>query len=137
MKSNSLIYLTIVLFIYSIYDYFEHIRRPGDIFGDHSFHWLAFSVAAFTTFIIISFGVKYLLEKVLKTKNLLIEIGAVGIWIFSYLSFLGPIVDKLFWPFDELIFSFKFGPFSIILGIYFVARVIINLLRKKKLLYSN
>ena len=137
MKSNSLIYLTIILFIYSIYDYFDHIRRPGDIFGDHPYHWLAFSVVAFTTFVIVSFGVKYLLEKVLKAKNLIIEIFAVGFWIFSYLIFLGPLVNKLFWPFDELIFSFKFGPVSIILGIYFVARVIINLIRKEKLLYSN
>ena len=137
ITKNPLFYLAIITIGYSIYDYFDHILRPGSSFGDHPWHWLAFSIAAVASLFIALLLFKGLLEKAFKTKNLLFEVIAMGIWLFLYINFLGPLINKTFWPFSDLSFKFKFGPFFILLGIYFAVRIIMNLIMGKKLLDSD
>ena len=130
-------YLFIITILYSVYDYFEHIGRSGSTFEEHPWYWLFFSISAILTLIFIVLLTKKSLEKALHKKNLLFEVIGIGIWLALYLSILGPIINKLFWPFDTLHFGFKFGPFFIVLIVYFVIRLIINLVIGKNGLYSQ
>ena len=130
-------YLIALVIIYSIYDYFEHISRSGSTFNEHPWYWLLFSVTAVSSFILIVLLSKNTIQKITSKKNLIIEVIAIGIWLSLYISILGPIIDKLFWPFDDLNFSFKFGPIFIILIAYFIIRMVINLVLRKNILYSK
>ena len=130
-------YLFTITILYSVYDYFEHIGRSGSTFEEHPWYWLFFSISAILTLIFIVLLTKKSLEKALHKKNLLFEVIGIGIWLALYLSILGPIINKLFWPFDTLHFGFKFGPFFIVLIVYFVIRLIINLVIGKNGLYSQ
>ena len=130
-------YLIALLLIYSVYDYFEHILRPGSTFEEHPWYWLLFTSSAVSSFIIVVLMMKKLIQKMTNKKNLLFEMVAIGIWLASYLFLIGPLIDEFFWPFDDLFFRFKMGPFFIILIAFFVMRVIINLVMKKKVFYSK
>ncbi len=130
-------YLMAIVVIYSVYDYFEHIGRSGSTFEEHPWYWLVFSISAVVSFIVIVLLVKKIIQRIFKHKNLVIEVIAIGVWLSLYISILGPIINKLFWPFDNLYFSFNFGPFLIILVGYFLIRVVINLIIQKNILYSK
>ena len=130
-------YLFTITILYSVYDYFEHIGRSGSTFEEHPWYWLLFSISAVLSLIIIVLLVKNIIQRIFKHKNLVVEVTAIGIWLALYISILGPIINKLFWPFDNLYFSFNFGPFFIILIGYFVIRIVINLIMKKNVLYSK
>ncbi|NMM48906.1 hypothetical protein [Marinigracilibium pacificum] len=130
-------YLMALIVIYSVYDYFEHIGRNGSIFEEHPWYWLQFNIAAILLLILVIVLVKKLIQRIFNKKSLIIEVAAIGIWIILYISILGPLIDKLFWPFDDLYFNFNFGPFIIILIAYFIIRVLINLVVGKNALYSK
>lgn len=130
-------YLIIFLFFYLIYDYFEHTTREGSTFEEHPWNWLLFSLVAYLSFVLIVLLIKKVIQNITGKKNLLIEVIAIGGWLSLYIVALGPLIDHLFWPFDQLNFRFSFGPFMIILGIYLVIRILINLLIGKSALYSK
>ena len=130
-------YLFTITILYSVYDYFEHIGRNGSTFEEHPWYWLLFSIAAILSLIIIVLLLKKFIQRIFNQKSLIIEIAAIGIWLLLYISILGPLIDKLFWPFDDLHFSFSFGPFIIILIAYFIIRLLINLVIGKNALYSK
>lgn len=129
-------YLAILLLVYTVYDYIGHISRKDSIFEKHPWYWLLFSLSAFLSFIFIVLLSKHLAQKILN-QNLIIEVIVIGIWLGLYITVLGPLFNKLFWPFSELRFSFKFGPFIILLCGYFVLRVVVNLVLKKPILFSK
>jgi hypothetical protein len=130
-------YLMALVVIYSVYDYFEHIGRNGSTFEEHPLYWLLFSVSGVLSFIIIVLLIKNIIQGLFKHKNLVIEVTAIGSWLALYISILGPIINKLFWPFDHLYFSFQFGSFFIILIGYFIIRIFLNLVIGKNALYSK
>lgn len=130
-------YIIALLMVYSVYDYFEHIGRSGSIFQEHPMHWLLFSSAVVLSFILIVMLVKKVIEEMTNQKTLAIEVLSIGIWLALYIAFIGPLIDKFFWPYDDLYFSFSFGIFFIILTAYFIIRMIINLITGKKVLYSK
>lgn len=130
-------YLFVIIILYSVYDYFEHIGRNGSTFEKYPWNWMFFSISVILSFILVVLLSKKSIEKILNKKNLVFEVMGIGIWLALYLSFLGPIINKFFWPFNTLHFGFKFGPFFIILILYFVVRVIINLAIGKNGLYSK
>lgn len=130
-------YLMAIVVIYSVYDYFEHIGRSGSTFEEHPWYWLLFSISVVLSLIVIVLLVKKIIQRIFKHKNLVIEVAAIGIWLALYISILGPIINKLFWPFDNLYFSLRFGPFFIILIGYFLIRIVINLIIQKNVLYSK
>lgn len=137
LTRNPLAYLAIILLIYTVYDYMEHIGRKGSIFAEHPWYWLFFSLSAFTSLIIVVWGLKQVLQKLFKQKSLLIEVAAIGIWLALYLTLLGPLFDWTLWPYGDLNFNFKFGPFLLLLAGYFILRMVINLALRQKLLLSN
>ena len=130
-------YLFTIVIIFSVFDYFEHIGRNGSAFEEHPWYWLFFSISAILSFIFGVLLAKKSIENILNKKNLVFEVIAIGIWLALYLSILGPIINKVFWPFNTLQFGFKFGPFVIILIGYFFIRVIINLVIGKNGLHSK
>lgn len=135
--SYPITFIITLLVVYTVYDYFEHVGRSGSSFEEHPIYWLLFTSTVVLSFIFVVIGVKIGLEKITKHKFLLIEILSIGTWIALYLTFIGPLINKLFWPFDDLYFSFSFGPFFIILSCYFILRMIQNLMIGKTLLYSK
>ena len=128
-------YLAVLLLVYTVYDYIEHISRKNSIFEEHPLYWLFFSLSAFLSFVFIVLLIKYLIQKIFN-QNLILEVIAIGIWLALYITVIGPLVNKLFWSFSELKFSFKFGPFIMLLCGYFVLRVV-ALVIKKPILYSK
>lgn len=130
-------YLIAIVVMYSVYDYFEHIGRSGSTFEEHPWYWFLFSISAVLSFILVVLLVKKMIQRIFNQKNLVIELTAIGIWLALYISILGPLIDKLLWPFDDLHFSFNFGPFFIILIVYFIIRLLINLVIGKNALYSK
>lgn len=130
-------YIIALLIMYSVYDYLEHIGRSGSTFEEHPMHWLRFSSAAVLSFILVVMLVKKTVEKLTNQKLLVIEVFSIGIWLVLYITLIGPLINKLFWPFDDLYFSFSFGPFFVILIGYFIIRLLINLVIRKNALYSN
>ncbi|HEY5688259.1 MAG TPA: hypothetical protein VIS27_08155 [Yeosuana sp.] len=130
-------YTIALLIVYSVYDYFEHIGRSGSTFEEHPMYWLLFSSAAVLSFILVVMLVKKVIEEMTNQKTLAIEVLSIGIWLALYIAFIGPLIDKFFWPYDDLYFSFSFGLFFIILTAYFIIRMIINLITGKKVLYSK
>lgn len=137
ITKNPLFLLAIIIIANSVHDYYEHISRKNSVFEEHPWYWLLFSTAATTSLILITFLVKKFIEKKAKTKNVITELIAIGIWLILYLYLLGPIFDRLFWPFGILNFNFNFSFFFSILASYFILRIIINLITRKKLLYSQ
>lgn len=89
-------------------------------FEEHPLYWLLFSTTAISSLILV----KLILERLFNQKNLVLEVMAPGVWLALYLSMLGPLINKFFWPFEDLYFSFKFGPFFILLIGYFMIRVL-------------
>ena len=130
-------YLMTLVVIYSVYDYFEHIGRSGSTFEEHPWYWLLFSTTVILSLILVVLFIKMILERLINQKNIVIEVMALGVWLALYLSILGPLINTLFWPFDDLYFSFNFGPFFIILIGYFIIRLVINLILGKNILYSK
>ncbi len=137
LPKNPIFYFCLFLMAYTVYDYFEHIRRPGSNFGDHPWYWLGFTVSALGSLFFTFWMVKKVLESVFKRKNMLFEVLGVAFWLTIYLNFLGPLINSIFWPFDELYFSFKFEPAFIIMAAFFLVRIVLNLVRRKPLLYSE
>jgi len=130
-------HIIVILITYSVYDYFEHIGRKGSTFEEHPWYWLFFSLSAVLSFILVVLLAKEMMQKIFNQKNLLFEVTAIGIWLALYLSILGPLINKLSWPFDVLHFRFSFGPFFIILIAYFIIRIVINLVIGKNAMYSK
>ena len=126
-----------IVVIYSVYDYFEHIGRSGSTFKEHPWYWLLFSLSAVLSFIVVVLLIKKIIQRVFNHKNLVIEGTAFGIWLALYMTILGPLIDKLFWPFDDLYFSFRIAPFFIFLIGYFIIRIVINLIMRKNVLHSK
>ncbi|WP_375324347.1 hypothetical protein [Flagellimonas sp. GZD32] len=130
-------YLIIILIGYTIFDYFDHINRDGSVFAQHPWYWLMFSFSGVLSFILVVPFIKMAVQKMFNRKNLVIEVAAIGIWLSLYIAVFGPLLDKLLWPFGELHFKLSFGPFIIILLVYFILRILINLVIGKKALYSK
>ena len=137
MFKYPLIYLFTLVVVYSVYDYFEHISRAGSTFAEHPGYWLLFTFSGVASFILIVFLAKMGMERIFNRKNLSFEVAGIAIWLLLYIYLLGPMNDKLLWPFDELIFRLSFGPFFIILIVYFIIRLLANLIMGKKALYSR
>ena len=130
-------YFMTLVGLYTVYDFFEHILRPGSSFEAHPWHWLLFSGAAIGSLLMVTLLIKIALQKIFKQQSLVLEVVAIGIWLALYILFLGPLLNKFFWTFDQLYFSFNFGPFFILLGGYFIVRLLINLMLRKTALYSK
>lgn len=130
-------YLMIIIVLYSVYDYFEHIGRNSSIFEKHPWYWLLFTASAVLSLILITLFLKNSMQRVFKQKNLIFEVVAIGIWLALYLSILGPLFNKIFWPFNNLHFKFTFGPIFIIPISYSIIRIIVNLIIGKKAFYSK
>lgn len=130
-------YLMAIVVIYSVYDYFEHIGRSGSTFEEHPWYWLLFSVSAVLSFVVVVLLLKKVFQKIFNQKKIVIEVTAFGIWLALYMTILGPLIDKLFWPFDDLYFSFRIAPFFIILIGFFIIRIVINLIMSKNAFYSK
>ena len=126
-------WFSLVVILYSSYDYFEHISREGSTFEKNPFAWFLFSGGA--TFLLLAFVLlsKRLIEKITQKENLLFEVVAIGGWIILHVYLFGPLLIKLFWPFSEITFYFNISGFIILLGIYYIFRVIVNAIIKKQL----
>ena len=130
-------YLIVILILYTVYDYFEHIGRSGSSFEANPGDWLLFNIAAVLSFVLVVLTVKITLQRIFDRSHLLIEVIAIGIWLAAYLSIVGPLINQLFWPPSELLFRFSLIPFMILIGGYFIMRLLINLLIGKKAFYSK
>ena len=121
-----------IVLIYSTYDYIEHVLRENSTFNQHPFDWFLFSAISISFLVLTVLLIKQVLDKVFIKGGLLNEVAAIAVWLIIHINLFVPVFNKLFWPYDQLHFSFKLSAFFIILIIYFVIRVIINLLFRKK-----
>lgn len=134
---SSWFYLFLIVFIFSLYDYFEHISRPESIFETYALDWAFFCLAAVISLFLSMYFLSEFLKRIFRKDWLMFEALALGIWLTAYIYLLGPLFNKTFWPHSDLQFRFKPTAIFIILGIYFLTRFIIGLIIKKSLLLSN
>lgn len=123
--------------LYTVYDYFEHILIEDSEFSRFPIAWLLFSLSSVLFFIITVILINRLLSRQFGRRSLLFEIVAIGIWLCLHIYLAGPFFQELFWHPGGLRFSFSFSVFFIILGVYFLARIAINLLLKREVFYSR
>ena len=138
LKKTSPLYLLLgIFYIYTIYDYFDHILREGSIFQKHPWSWLLFSFSALISFVVIMPLLKKGIETFIKMKSLFIEIAGFIVWMVLYLAFIGKLINTLFWPFNEL--HFKFNLLIILIGtaIFTILRILINISLRQPILYSK
>lgn len=123
--------------LYAVYDYFKHILIEGSEFSRFPVAWLLFSLSSILFLIITVILINRLLSRQFGRRSLLFEIVAIGIWLCLHIYLAGPFFQELFWHPGGLRFRFSFSAFFIILGVYFFARIAINLVMKREAFYSR
>ena len=118
-------YFFLLFFTYSVYDYFEHINRVGQIFGEYPIKWALFTFSSTLTLGGVSFFCSIGLQK-LKLPELPSSTLSVALAAAIHLSFTGPLWDQLFW-FDELYFSQIMVPATVAAIIYLGFRLLFYL----------
>lgn len=126
-------WFSLIVIVYSTYDYLEHIFREGSSFEKKPMDWLLFSGGATLLLLTFVLFIKRLIEKITKRENILFEVISIGSWIILHIYIFGPLLNKLFWSSSDLTFKFKVTGFVIVLGIYFLFRVIVNAIMRKPL----
>lgn len=126
-------WFSLIVIAFSTYDYFEHIFREGSSFEKNPIDWLLFSGSATLLLLTFVLFIKRILEKITAKRNIIFEVISIGTWLVLHIYIFGPLLNKLFWPSSQLTFKFKVTGFVIVLGIYFIFRVIVNAIMKKPL----
>lgn len=131
IRTSHWFYFFLLLFTYSVYDYFEHITRVGQIFSEYPFRWALFTLSSTLTLGGASFLCSMGLQK-LKLPELPSSTLGVALAAAIHLSFAGPLWDQLFW-FDELYFSQIMVPATAAAIIYLGFRLAFYLIANKLL----
>lgn len=117
--------ITAGLLLFTLYDIYDHISRPGSSFEENSMRWIFFSLSSVVTIIGVMFLTAQLLQKMAKRFDVVTEtLGLLFATVF-HIYFSGPLYNRLFWSDEDLIFQFNLVPVLIICGIYLFLRLVV------------
>lgn len=118
----------IVLTLYSVYDYIEHISRSGQVFETHPIRWLLFSLFSLVAIILIIYGTHLLTFKLLQRTSLILESFAVAVGVIAHVYITGPLNNFLFWPESKLHFFSSWPIVALLIGVFLAVRLILYLI---------
>lgn len=128
----------LLILLYSVWDYYDHVSRAGSTFERYPWSWLAFTLFMIVGDILFIFLVNKGLNRIFRREkdHLLIQLLAVAGGAFAHVTFLGSIAANLFWSFSGagmLTFDSPAAPIalacSIFLTIRFLHFIIIKILK--------
>jgi hypothetical protein len=122
----------IILCVISAADYIEHISRKG-IFFENKGGWLLFTFSSTAALIGVTAIVNTLFVKVFKAENVFLQSGAIASGIACHTILTGPIFNQLFFPQSILSFYWNWITLVVVLGIFFVIRVLVYVLETRRL----
>ncbi|MBL7473074.1 hypothetical protein [Robertkochia sediminum] len=111
------------LLLYTFYDIYDHISRPGSTFVANPVMWIVFSLVSLITIIVLMFLVSRLLDLVFNGYQVVKEVLGLFVAISFHILISGPVYNALFWPADQLMFSFNIPAILMLCGIYFFFRI--------------
>ena len=106
--------------VVSAFDYWDHISRPGDSFGEAPVAWLAFTLAATVTLWIASIVSAKLLGRT-GIPQLVADTLGMGLAIALHLLVTGPLWDRVFWT-GQLYFDAVVMPVLVACALYLLFR---------------
>ena len=89
-------WLAATLTLWSAWDYYDHISRPGSPFEAAPGAWFGFTAASLASVLLVAWGVTWLLERARLPELVAATLGIV-MAVFSHLTVIGPLWDALFW----------------------------------------
>lgn len=117
--------ITAGFFLYTLYDFYDHVSRVGSSFEENAFLWLLFSLASLLTIIAVMFFVTQGLNRLFKGWNILKEVAGLIGAVFFHIQLSGPFYNRVFWGEEILNFHFKLVPVLLLCGIYLFLRMVI------------
>lgn len=119
-----------IISLYSAYDIYEHISRPESIFEEHFLAWTVFTIVSQIVFFCVLFGSLWLIKRLVGKDYVITDILGIVIPVATHVYFVGPIVNNLVFPYEELIFFFKPILPGLFIALYLLIRAVIYLLKK-------
>lgn len=111
------------LLLYTFYDIYEHISRPGSTFEANPVMWFVFSLVSFITLMGLMFLVTRLLDRLFNGYQVMKEVLGLFTAVSFHILISGPIYNQLFWPADQLLFYFNISAILILCGMYLFFRI--------------
>ncbi len=113
----------VFLISYSVYDYFNHISRPGTLFETYPTDWFLFS---FVSTLTVAFSIYFIANGllVIRVPSIVAEIIAFTLSFLIHLGLTGPIWDYYFWPHEELHFPLDTSAIGVLVAFYVAYRIL-------------
>lgn len=126
---NPWFWFFLLIILYSIWDYYEHISRPNADFGDRPWHWLGFTMFLIAGDIFIMICSNQGLNRLVKRQNdhLLIQLISVALAVFAHIYAIGPLAAEIFWSGSNLgtiVFHSPWQPAAMACAIFLTVRVL-------------
>ena len=122
------VWLTAILLTYSVWDWYEHISRPGSAFEQAPGAWFGFTAASVGGLLLIAWGVSQALQRA-KLPELAASALGVAIAVAAHLTVTGPLWDAIFWD-GGLRFDAVATPSAIAAGLYLAFRAVFALFER-------
>ena len=119
------LWFALVLSAYSVWDWYDHISRPGSSFEEFPGAWFGFTFASTLGVWFVAWVSAKALERARLPEILAATIG-VALAAAAHLIVLGPLWDRLFWD-GLLMFDSVATPAAIAAGLYLGFRALFAL----------
>lgn len=90
-------WLAATLMLWSVWDYYEHIARPGSPFEAAPGAWFGFTFASLTCLLVIARVTSWLIERFTPVPELPASTIGVLHAVAAHLVVTGPLWDRVFW----------------------------------------
>ena len=95
-----------LLMVYTVYDWYEHVSRPGSEFEARAVAWGAFSAASVGTIVAVMLGVHLVLCRFVPARfAVLTATIGLGVALQVHIFATGPLLEWLLWPGGGLTFK--------------------------------
>ncbi len=120
------VWLAAILTVWSAWDYYEHISRPGSAFEQAPGAWFAFSLASLVSLLVIARATAWLIERFTSVTELPASTLGIMHGVAAHLVVTGPLWDRVFWD-GGLIFNGVAIPVLIAVTLYLAFRALFAL----------
>jgi hypothetical protein len=120
------VWLAAILTVWSAWDYYEHISRPGSAFEQAPGAWFAFSFATLASVLVIARTTAWLIGRHTPLPELPAATIGIMVAVAAHLRITGPLWDRVLWD-GGLIFNGVAIPVLIAATLYLVFRALFAL----------
>lgn len=97
LAASHWVWLFVILLVWSAFDYWDHISRPGSVFAQAPIAWLGFTVASFLTLFAIARVAAWALGRFARLPELPASTLGILLAVAVHLLIAGPLWDRVFW----------------------------------------